>query len=250
MRHSMTMLGSVAAVSFFSAVMGTAVGSLVLGDGTEPILRIWGYEDGTGEAPLVVSTTATADSFDNSAFYTVIPEGEKADTGALGAMARLAGSGRAVGATLYAENEGESGVVWGSNSIAVTYSGRPAVGMEVNGFNYSDQPAIVRGIDIVNGGSAPTEFGLGVMTSNDHPAGKPRYGIVLAGPEFGYAEYAPASRAGIVIDRIDSGEAIRIAAGDFISLDGSQGNIRIRYNPDAEQIEFYNGERLTYSIPM
>ena len=175
-------LGSVALISFVSAMLGAASSALVLGDGTEPILRIWGYEDGTGDAPLLVSTTATADSFDNSAFYTRVPEGERVDTGALGAMARMEGSGRAVGATLYAENEGEGGVVWGSNSIAVSYNGRPAVGMEVNGFNYSDEAAIVRGIDIVNGGSAPTEFGLGVMTSNDHPGGKPRYGIVLAGP--------------------------------------------------------------------
>ncbi len=250
MTNSAVSLGSVALVTFLSAFMGMISGALVLGDGTEPILRIWNYEDGTGNAPLVVTTTATEDDYDNSAFYTVVPPGQQVDTGAIGVMARMEGSGRAVGATLYAENEGEGGMVWGSNSIGISYNGDPAVGMEVNGFNYSDRPATVRGVDIVNGGSAPTEFGLGVMTSNAQPGGKPRYGIVLAGPEFGHAEHAPASIAGIVVDRIDSGEAIRIAAGDFIALDGAAARIRMRYNPDSEQIEFFNGERLSYTIPM
>ncbi len=250
--HSMTSkLSGVAVVSFFSAMLGVAAGSnLQLGDGTEPVLRIWDFEDGTGNAPLLVSKTASTDDHYNSAFYTVLPEGEHADTGALGASARLEGSGRVVGATLYAQNEGEGGIVWGSNSIAVTYNNRPAVGMEVNGFNMSDEFAIVRGIDVVNGGSAPTEFGVGVMTSNEQPAGKPRYGIVLAGPEFGYAQHAPASHAGIVVDHIDSGQAIRIAAGDYIALDGSSGQVRMRYNPDTEQIEFHNGDRLAYAIPL
>ncbi|QOC23587.1 hypothetical protein IC757_05465 [Wenzhouxiangella sp. AB-CW3] len=250
MQQSLGTLGSVALVSFVAAMLGTAAGSVVLGDGTKPILRIWGMEDGTGDAPLLVATTATEDSFDNSAFYTVVPEGEQVDTGGLGAMARLEGRGRAVGATLYGENDGEGGIVWGSNSIAVSYNGRPAVGMEVNGFNYSDRPATVRGIDIVNGGSAPTEFGLGVMTSNDHPDGKPRYGIVLAGPEFGHARHSPASRAGLVIDQIDSGQAVRIAAGDYIALDGADAQVRLRYNPEAGQIEFHNGDDLVYSIPL
>lgn len=251
MRSTTTTLGGVAAVSFFSAMLGVAAGSnLQLGDGTEPVLRILDFEDGTGNAPLLVSKTASSEDHYNSAFYTVLPAGEHADTGALGAAARLEGSGRVVGATLYAENEGEGGIVWGSNSIAVTYNNRPAVGMEVNGFNMSDDFAIVRGIDVVNGGTAPTEFGVGIMTSNEQPAGKPRYGLVLAGPEFGYAEHAPASHAGIVVDHIDSGQAIRISAGDFIALDGESAQVRIRYNPDAEKIEFHGPDGLAYSIPL
>lgn len=223
---------------------------LILGDYTPPKLRIWDFEDRTGSPPLYVSKTATEADFNASTFYTLIPPGEDVQTAALGAAIRQEGSGAAVGATTYAENEGQGGPVWGLNSIAVTYNGNPAVGMEVNGFNYSDKFALVRGLEIINGGSAPTEVGLSVMTSNGQPNGKPRYGIVLGGPEFGYSEHAPASRAGIVIDAVDSGEAIRIAAGNFISLDGADGRIRMRYNPDEKQIEFFNGERLAHAIPM
>lgn len=46
---------------------------------------------------------------------------------------------------------------FGANPHAATYSGAPAVGMEVNGLNLSGNPAAsVRGIDIVNGGKAGT----------------------------------------------------------------------------------------------
>jgi hypothetical protein len=238
--------GLAAASAAFGALTAT---SLILGDGTEPVLRMLGLEPFVDDPPLLVSTTAE-EGKDNSSFYTLIPAGASLDAGALGASTRLEGGGRGVGATLYAENDGEDGTVWGSNSIGVTWTGRPAVGAEFNGLNYSDEFAIVRGIDIVNGGSAPTELGLSVMTSNAQPDGKPRYGIVLGGPEFGYSDHAPASEAGIVVDSIDSGEAIRIAPGNFISLDGEAGRIRMRYNPVENRIEFFNGDRLAHSIPM
>lgn len=251
MRNWILIGACIALLSFGSAALGVFTSAeLILGDHTPPKLRIWDFEDRTGSPPLYVSKTATQDDFNGSTFYTMVPPGQHVEAGAIGAAARLEGSGAAVAATLYAENEGEGGPVWGSNSIAVTYNGRPAVGMEVNGFNYSDRFALVRGIDIVNGGSAPTEFGLGIMTSQAEPGGKPRYGIVLGGPEFGYSDHSPASHSGIVVNRIDSGEALRIAAGDFITLDGEEGRIRIRYNPDKNRIEFFNGERLAHSIPM
>lgn len=53
-----------------------------------------------------------------------------------------------------------------------------------------------------------------------------------------------------MIDSIDSGEAIRVAAGNFIGLDGAAGSIRMRYNPDHERIEFFNSDRLGHSISM
>lgn len=243
-------IAGMAGVAAASAMLGALTAtSLVLGDGTEPVLRILGLEPVVTDPPLMVSTTAT-EGVDNSTFYTVVPEGESVDVGALGASTRVEGGGHGVGATLYAEHDGDSGTVWGSNSIAVSWTGRPAVGAEFNGVNYSDDFALVRGIDIVNAGSAPTELGLSIMTSNDQPGGKPLYGIVLGGPEFGYTDHSPASEAGIVINSIDSGEAIRIASGNFISLDGATGRIRMRYNPKTEQIEFFNGERLAHSIPM
>lgn len=243
-------LVAVAGVAAASAMAGAFTAtSMVLGDGTEPVLRILGLEPFVDDPPLLVSTTAS-EGVDNSTFYTLVPPGESLDAGALGASTRMEGGGRGVGATLYAENDGDSGIVWGLNSIGVTWTGRPAVGAEVNGVNYSDDFAVVRGIDIVNGGTAPTELGLSVMTSNDQPGGKPRYGIVLGGPEFGYSDHSPASEAGLVIDAIDSGEAIRVAAGNFISLDGAAGRIRMRYNPAEERIEFFNGDRLAHSISM
>lgn len=251
MRNFLLAAAAIAVLSFASGALGVFTSAeLILGDRTPPQLRAWNFRDETGNLPLYVSKTATESDFNGSMFYMLIPAGEHVLTSALGTAIRQEGAGEAVGTLMYAENEGEGGPVWDSNSIGVTYNGRPAVGMEVNGFNHSDQFAIVRGIDIVNGGSAPTEYGLGILTSVGAPDGKPRYGIVLGGPEFGYSDTAPASRTGILIDHIDSGEAIRIAAGDYISLDGKEARIRMRYNPDEEQIEFYNGGRLAHAIPM
>src|SRR5699024_6496514 len=192
----MMKLAGLAGVAATSAIFGALTAtSLVLGDGTEPVLRMLGLEPFVNDPPLLVSTTAE-EGVDNSAFYTLIPAGKSLDAGALGASTRLEGGGRGVGATLFAENDGDSGAVWGSNSIAVTWTGRPAVGAEINGVNYSDDFALVRGLEIINGGSAPTELGLSVMTSNGQPGGKPRYGIVLGGPEFGYSDHSPPSAAG------------------------------------------------------
>jgi|GEM_PF-3186531 len=232
-----------------AAVAAYVTARLVVGDGTPMQLRIWDFEDRSGTPPLFVSMTATEGNDNAPTFYTLIPPGEDLDSAGLASSVRLAGRGRGVAATLFAENDGEGGTVWGANPIAVTYNGSPAVGMEVNGFNYSDEFALVRGIDIVNGGSAPTEFGLGVMTSNAAPGGQPLYGIVLAGPRFGYSAHAPASQTGVLIDRIVSGEAIQIAAGDFITLDGDRGQVRLRFNPDLEQIEFWSGSRVVQTIP-
>lgn len=242
----------IATLAFTSAALGVFTGAeLYAGDGTYPKLRAWNFENLTGSPPLFVSQTATEDNYHGSAFYTLIPEGEEVFTASLGTAIRQEGSGAAVAHTAYAENEGHGGPVWGMNSIAVTYNDNPAVGMEVNGFNYSDGFQLVRGIDIVNGGTAPTQYALGIMTSGAQPAGKPRFGIVLGGPEFAsYVTETPASRTGILINHIDSGEAIQVAAGDFITLDGERGQIRMRYNPDTNQIEFYNGDALKYAIPM
>lgn len=232
-----------------SAGVGAFVAArLVAGDGTPMKLRIWDFEDRSGSPPLFVSQTATEGDDNAPTFYTLIPEGEELTSAGLASSVRLAGRGRGVGATLYAENDGEGGTVWGANPIAVSYNGAPAVGLEVNGVNNSEEFALVRGIDIVNAGLAPTEFGLSVMTSNAAPDGKPLYGIALAGPQFGYSAHAPASQTGILIDRIDSGEAIQIAAGDFITLDGDRGRIRLRFNPEAEQIEFWNDARVVHAI--
>jgi hypothetical protein len=123
------------------------------------------------------------------------------------------------------------------------------VGLEVNGVNFSGNPfALVRGIDIVNVGNAQTQWALGIETSISHPAGKPKVGIMLAGPNTGYP-HTPASDSGIVIDRIDSGEAIRIQAGDRIAFN-NEGTIYMKYNPQTNRLEFYNGPDLKFAIPM
>jgi len=243
-------MGLILLCSASAGIATFVTAKLVVGDGTTMNLRIWDFEDRSGNPPLFVSQTATADSANAPGFYTLIPAGEDLASAGLASSVRLAGRGAGVGATLYAENDGEGGTVWGANPIAVTYNGAPAVGMEVNGFNYSEEFALVRGIDIVNGGSAPTEFGLGIMTSNGAPAGQPRHGIVLGGPEYGHSAHAPASETGILIDQINSGEAIQIAAGDFITLDGDRGQVRLRYNPEREQIEFWHGSRVVQAIAL
>lgn len=251
MRRWILIGSGICLISFGSAALGVfAAADIVAGDGTPIKLRAWGFQDLSGKPPILASKTVRGADHHGSAFYTLIPEGESGPAGSMGVAVRQEGNGGGSGATFYAENEGGGAPVWGLNAIGATYNGTPAVGMEVNGVNRSGRFGLVRGIDLINGGDAPTEYALGIATSVTEPAGKPRYGIVLAGPAFGYAATAPASRTGILIDHIDSGEAIRIAAGDFISLDGARGRIRMRYNPDSEAVELYNGDRLAHAFPM
>lgn len=250
MKRRVFMILGVPLLSFASGAIGVfTAADIVTGDLTPPETRAGEGALGFGKSPLFASHTVGGE-YHSSTFYALVPEGGDTTGSALGVIARKEGRGGAVGAFFYAENEGSGAPAWGLNAIARTYTNSPAVGMEVNGFNDSGRYALVRGVDIVNGGNAETQYALGIATSMAEPGGKPRYGIVLAGPEFGHATTAPASRAGIVIDRIDSGEALRIAAGDFITLDGAAGQIRMRYNPQAGQIEFYNGARLAHAIKM
>lgn len=249
MKRTLLMAGGLAVLCFASGAAGVFTAADILaGDGTPPVTRGAGALEDYGKAPLFASHTIGG-AYHSSTFYSFQPEGEARGGSSLGVLTRKEGTGNAVGAYLYAENDGQSGAVWGANAIARTYNGLPAVGMEINGVNDSDRYGLVRGIDIVNGGTAPTQWGLGILTAGWAPEGQPRYGIVLGGPRWG-AGAAPASRTGILIDHVDSGEALQIAAGDFITLDGERGRIRMRYNPEQEQIEFYNGDRLAHSIPM
>jgi hypothetical protein len=121
--------------------------------------------------------------------------------------------------------------------------------MEVNGLNRSGNPAAkVRGIDIVNGGNAGTQWALGIETSISEPAGIPGIGIALAGETLGYP-VAPARDTGLFIDRIASGEAIRIQAGNRIALN-NEGTVYLLYNAAANRIEFYHDDVLKFAIPM
>lgn len=250
MKRGILLAGGLAVLCFASGAAGVfTAADIVAGDRTPPKLRLWGFEDLSGEAPIYASKTVVGDDKSGSLFYSLIPRGERGPAAPLGVALRQEGSGGGIGAYLYAENEGEGDPVWGANAIARTYSGHPAVGMEVNGVNESGRYGLVRGIDIVNSGNAQTQWALGILTAQNGAAGQPRYGIVLGGPAHG-AGAAPASRTGLLIDHIDSGEAIQIAAGDFITLDGEGGRIRMRYNPQVERIEFYNGDRLAHTIPM
>lgn len=250
MKRGLLMVAGIAVLCFASGATGVFMAAdIVAGDGTPPRLRNWGFQDLTGKPPIYASKTVRGDDTGGSVFYTLIPPGEQGPAAPLGVAVRQEGAGGGVGAYLYAENEGTGDPVWAANAIARTYNGRPAVGMEINGVNDSGGFARVRGLDIVNGGAAPTQWGLGILTGAWGAAGQPRYGIVLGGPRWG-AGAAPASRTGLLIDHVDSGEAIQIAAGDFITLDGARGRIRLRYNPDAERIEFFNGDRLAHTIPM
>ncbi len=250
MKRTLLVTGGLAVLCFASGAAGVfTAADIIAGDGTPPRLRMWGMEDLSGQAPIYASKTVEGDDASGSLFYMLIPPGERGPAAPLGVAVRQEGDGGGIGAYLYAENEGGSGPVWAANAIARTYNGLPAVGMEINGVNDSGRYGLVRGLDIVNGGDAPTQWALGIQTAGWGAAGQPRYGIVLGGPRWG-AGAAPASRTGVLIDRIDSGEAIQIAAGDFITLDGERGRIRMRYSPGEDRIEFYNGNTLAHTIDM
>lgn len=127
------------------------------------------------------------------------------------------GTGQAVGLFAYGETDGEA-IAWGANLMGASYSGAPAVGVEINGLNRSGDPhAKVYGATIVNGGNATTWVGLAIETSLLEPQGKPRIGIALQGTSTQNPS-APASEVGIAIDHIDSGVALKIAQGDKILL--------------------------------
>jgi hypothetical protein len=224
------------------------VAQLVLGDNTFPLLRIWQFVDRVVNARLFISTTAGPDEDTPTLFYTLAPSGIAGPRSAMSANTRTEGEAHAVGGFLYAETEG-AGIAFGGNAYATTYAGGPAVGLEVNGLNFSQNAQVpVRGIDIVNGGNAQTQWALGIETSFAHPQGKPRVGIMLAGASQGYP-HAPASDTGIVVGEVDSGEAIRIQEDQRFSFN-NDGAVYMKYNSQTKRIEFYNGPNLKFAIPM
>lgn len=232
----------------YPLLTGYMSADLILGDETFPALRIWGFTDRLINTRLFVSNTARSEGDTPAFFYTQIPPGVSGVHSPIASAVRSEGSAEAVGGFFYSETEGP-GPAFGSNSFAATYSGAPAIGLEVNGLNFSGDPGVpVRGMDIVNGGNAATQWALGIETSNNQPEGKPKIGIILAGSAHGFS-HAPASESGIVVDHIDSGEAIRIQAGDHISFN-NEGTVFMKYNPETNQIEFYNKDELKFAIPM
>lgn len=233
----------------YAALSGFEAAELLLGDHTFPKLHVWQFQDRTHDPRLFVSNTAGSGAMSSpSFFYSLVPAGISGPNAPLSSAIRSEGAGDAVGAYFYAETEGAS-VAFGANPHAVTYSGAPAVGMEVNGLNLSGNPAAkVRGIDVVNGGNAGTQWALGIETSIAQPAGIPGIGIALAGQTAGYPA-APARDTGLFIDRIESGEAIRIQAGDRVALN-NEGTVYFLYNPGTNRIEFYHDHALKFAIPM
>ncbi|MEW6106237.1 MAG: hypothetical protein AB1563_07730 [Bacillota bacterium] len=165
--------------------------------------------------------------------------------GGFGAISKSPSTHPSVGAFLYGEAAtGSATTVWGANPHAVTFSpSSNAVGEEVNGVNRTSPPStapIVYGMNIVNGGTAATDAGLIIQTSNSEPAGRPDYGIILGGPSTGTGSSAPATITGLLIDRVSSGEAIRIMENNRIALN-KNGSVYIRYNTSTDRIELVRG---------
>ena len=235
--------------SGYAALSGFQSAELLLGDHTFPKLHAWQFKDRTHDSRLFVSNTAAADGADSpSLFYSLVPPGVSGPQITLSTAIRTEGKGDAAGAVFYAETE-SGAAAYGANPHAATYAGGPAIGMEVNGLNFSGNSAAnVRGIDIVNAGNAGTQWALGIETSIAQPKGMPSIGIALAGQAAGYP-VAPARDTGLFVDRIESGEAIRIQAGDRVALN-NEGTIYFLFNPETNQIEFYNAGILKFAIPM
>ncbi len=242
------LVGCLVGIGLSPVLAEHTLSELVLGDGTFPTLRIWNFVDRVVNARLFVSTTAGPDEDTPTLLYTRVPEGVSGVRSAFSSNIRTEGDAQGVGGFLYAETVGE-GIAFGGNAHATTYSGAPAIGLEVNGLNFSgDSQANVRGIDIVNAGNASTQWALGIETSFAAPQGKPKVGIMLAGPSQGFP-HNPASHTGIVVGEIDSAEAIRIQEDNRIAL-SSDGHISLTYNSETNQIEFYNGTVLKHAFAM
>lgn len=201
---AVAVLAADAGVSRVRRFDGIAVGGKI-----HPYLLAWNGEDRRSE-PVYFADDSNKGA---ARFYA---RTNSALNWAGAAAAHGEGSGQAVGWFAYGETAGQA-TAWGANLIGVSYSGAAAIGAEVNGVNRSGKPATVAGINIVNGGNAATYAALLIDTSTDEPQGKPRFGIYLAGSGRGNPS-APASDTGLLIDEIDSGEAIRIADDHRIAL--------------------------------
>jgi hypothetical protein len=205
-----------------------------VGDNAFPYLHAWGGVDNV-QAHFYTSTNSGL--YHNGFFYGNATTGSKQF--GVAAAVYTNNSLYGVGSYLYGEADTNStSSVWGANLIGVTYSPSAiAHGVEVDAINNSGSVnPVVDGVYIVNAGSAKTTASLVIATSVAQPAGRPDYGIMLAGPNTTYATTAPATVTGLYIDQIASGEAIRIQADHRIALTNT-GDTYIRYNSSTNTIQ-------------
>lgn len=209
-----------------------------LGSGIPIILDAWDGQDRTTEHLVATDNTGRG----AVRFHAVAKTGQEYNSG-LAVSARGEGA-PAIGAFLYGEiAKGYSGTAWGANPIGATFSATGnAVGLEVNGVNRSGSEApTVYGINVVNGGNAPTDAALMIETSLEEPEGKADYGVVIGHPG------KPAARkTGLKIGDVDSGEAIRIQSGHRISL-SHDGAVYVRYDPVTDQVQVVKHGRIVWS---
>lgn len=153
------------------------------------------------------------------------------------------GGGQAVGSFHYGELQtNQPGIAWGGNMIGATYSPMgSAVGLEVNAVNRSGSGLLpTYGLNVVMYGDSTTGAAIVMETANTDPAAKPLYGMVLGGPQTTGAAHLGASSVGILLDRVDTGAAIRLQAGERIELDNT-GRAALRYNATTDRIELLRG---------
>ncbi len=217
------------------------------GDGSPILLEAWGGVDKTSEP--FVSTNA---SNKGAARF----HGEAVGNGDVTAgvlnygsanSSRARNGGHGVGSFHYGEvPSGESGYTWGTNAIGATYSAQGvAHGTEVNGVNRSgvaprrergdSEKPFISGVYVVAYGNAQTNAGILVETSPTEPAGKPYYGLHLASLP---GRESVASDTGILVERVDSGEAFRTIDGQRVAL-STDGQVYLKFDPRNGRVEVW-----------
>lgn len=218
-----------------------------VGDNAFPYLHLW---SGVDQVSAHLYASVNGGLRDNAFFYNDSPIScpgigyPNCGVSAFNGAARTATSKFAYGGWSYAEADTPAtatATAWGARLLARTYSSLvPAHGVEVNGLNATNGAPVTDGVFIVMGGNAKTTAGMVMATGAWAPAGRPDYGMMLAGPNSNYGGGAvptlPASVTGVYIDQIASGEAIRIQRDQRVALTGS-GTTYFRYDSASDKVQ-------------
>lgn len=204
-----------------------------------PSLRIWNNENRATGQFIVLDNTG------DGAFrgFSVVQPGQKYGWGA-GFASRVDSPGaEGVGVSGYAETGVAWAGAWGANLFARSYHPYAnAFGAEIAGGNFADDTPVVYGVYVVMEGTSPTKAGVVIEPSLAFPEGRPEYGVWVKENEKGKG----ARKVGILIDKVDSGEALKVQSGERIVLSGD-GEVYMRYNETTDRVEVVKRGKIVLS---
>lgn len=215
-------------------------GTIKLGCQFVPWLRIWNYESRVSDQLVVLDDTGRG----AIRGFAVVPPGAKYGWGG-GFTCRADSPGcEGVGVSGYAETGVEGAGVWGANLFARSYHPNSnAHGTEISTGNFSGPTVINYGLFVVMEGLFANRAGVVVESSLAFPEGRPEIGMWIKENEHGNG----ARTTGLLVDHVDSGEAIRVQSGQRIAL-SSDGRVYVRYNDVNDKIEIIRRDEVVLSL--